>query len=116
MYLSGGLMIVGGSFSAAAPVRPAASFAAASPTEVTGRDVSVAAPDRRPTHFTMISSISYSSLASAYQVMKAQQAGLAPLAHETPVAAASRDPAIISGLGVPAALDAYAEVSETGDS
>lgn len=106
-------MIVGGSLSATALASPAVSSAISTRNEPPSPDVSVAASETRPFHFTMISSISHSSLASAYQVMKAHQAGVGPTLPETP--GRLGEPAIISGLGVPAALNAYAEVLDTGD-
>ena len=65
------------------------------------RDAGEAA--ERPAHFSMISTISPGSLAAAYHTLRAREAeasGLAPAA----------EPAVLSGLGIPAALAAYGEV------
>jgi hypothetical protein len=87
-------MIVGGFSSIAMTVRPAA---AAEPARV--------APEpREGGHFRQISTISPGSLAAAYQAIRAQEAGIAP-----PVASAAS--AILSGLGIPAALAAYGETA-----
>lgn len=59
------------------------------------------APAEPQAHFTMISTISPGSLAAAYHTLRS-----APVA-------VSGEPAILSGLGVPAALAAYSEVVET---
>ncbi|RIK86308.1 MAG: hypothetical protein DCC69_07685 [Hyphomicrobiales bacterium] len=61
----------------------------------------------RPAHFSMISTISPGSLAAAYQALRARQVGDDAGAM---AAMPARDPAILSGLGIPAALDAYGEV------
>lgn len=60
----------------------------------------------RPAHFSVISTISPGSLAAAYQVMRAREDG-----GETAAPAQGR--AILSGLGIPSALDAYGEVLES---
>lgn len=54
-----------------------------------------------PAHFSMISTISPGSLASAYQALRA-----------APAARTQGEPVILSALGVPAALAAYDEVRE----
>ena len=64
--------------------------------------------DDRPAYFSMISTISPGSLAAAYQVIRAKETG-----DEGGASAQSRDPAILSGLGIPSALDAYGEVLES---
>lgn len=93
-------MVVGGFPLAVLHARPAAAnSAAASPAPAP------AMPEpREGGHFRQISAISPGSLASAYQAIRAQEAGMMP-----PVAAGA--PAILSGLGIPAALSAYAEMS-----
>ncbi len=92
-------MIVGGfpipTPQRAAGVSPSAPSAGPAPTFVAREE-----PDVSPTYFRTITSISYGSLASAYQAMKAQE-----------VAASS---AILSGAGIPAAVSAYEEVIATG--
>lgn len=79
------------------------------------RDDAAAAPvedatrsGERPAYFSMISTISPGSLAAAYQVIQAAKAADAQGGEP----AQPRDPAILSGLGVPSALDAYGEVLE----
>lgn len=53
-----------------------------------------------PARFSVISTISPGSLSAAYHAMRAQGGASAP----------AGDPAILSGLGIPAALTAYGEV------
>ena len=62
----------------------------------------------RPAHFSVISTISPGSLAAAYQVMRAREDGGGTA---TPGPAQGR--AILSGLGIPSALDAYGEVLDS---
>lgn len=89
-------MIVTGFSSFGLPVRPSAPAEAASPAD--------AVKPREPGHFSQISTISPGSLAAAYKAIRAQEAVVAP-----PVAAS--DQAILSGVGIPAALAAYGEMS-----
>ena len=64
-----------------------------------------------PTYFRALSSISPGSLAAAYQAIRAQEASAAEI---DPAGAAAeepaREPAILSGVGIPGALRAYGEV------
>lgn len=62
----------------------------------------------RSAHFSVISTISPGSLAAAYQVMRAREDGGAPAA-----SGPAQGRAILSGLGIPSALDAYGEVLES---
>ena len=57
----------------------------------------------RQGHFSVISTIRPGSLAAAYHAMRGQAEG-----------GAAGQGAILSGLGIPAALDAYGEILETG--
>lgn len=59
----------------------------------------------RSAHFSVISTISPGSLAAAYQVMRAREDGGEPAA-----SGPAQARAILSGLGIPSALDAYGEV------
>ncbi len=59
----------------------------------------------RSAHFSVISTISPGSLAAAYQVMRAREDGGEPAA-----SGPAQGRAILSGLGIPSALDAYGEV------
>lgn len=63
-----------------------------------------AEPEDRPAYFSMISTISPGSLAAAYQVIRAREEG------GEAASAPSGERAILSGLGIPSALDAYGEV------
>lgn len=63
-----------------------------------------AEPEDRPAYFSMISTISPGSLAAAYQVIRAREDG--------GEAAPAGGRAILSGLGIPSALNAYGEVLE----
>ena len=65
-----------------------------------------AEPEDRPACFSMISTISPGSLAAAYQVIRSREGG--------GDAAPAGERAILSGLGIPSALDAYGEVLEAG--
>lgn len=67
-----------------------------------------AEPEDRPAYFSMISTISPGSLAAAYQVMRAREDGGAPAA-----SGPAQGRAILSGLGIPSALDADGEVLES---
>lgn len=71
---------------------------------------SAAGADEGPAYFSMISPISHGSLAAAYQVIRGRE----PVAAAAPGIAAAGEPAILSGLGVPAALSAYGEVLDAG--
>lgn len=68
-------------------------------------------PEERPAFFSMISTISPGSLAAAYQVMRSRDAEGDAAAG--PARGEAQDRAILSGLGIPSALDAYGEVLET---
>lgn len=85
-------MIIAGVGFSGAPLRPAASVADASPAEMP--------KPQKMGHFREISAISPGSLASAYQVIRSREAAIV-----APVPAGN--PAILSGLGIPAAMDAY---------
>ena len=87
-------MIVAGVGFSGAPLRPAVSVAGTADAEMP--------KPQKMGHFREISAISPSSLASAYQVIRSREAAIA-----APVP--SGHPAILSGLGVPAAIDAYQE-------
>lgn len=92
-------MIVGG-FSLPALQRAAGVSPSGRPAEAAPAAAVTGEADVAPTYFRTISSISYGSLASAYQAMKAQEA----------VAST----AVLSGAGVPSAITAYEEVIATG--
>lgn len=62
-----------------------------------------------PTYFRSISSISYGSLAGAYQSFRSLDSEAAPAEHRSAPAA------ILSGAGIPAALQAYSEAMESAD-
>jgi len=84
-------MLVSNSFHPGQQIRPAAQGVEPAPQQTV---------QSQPTPcFTMISTISHGSLAAAYQTLRA-----------APVAALG-EPAILSGLGVPAALAAYGEMT-----
>ena len=67
-----------------------------------------AAAGERPAHFSVLSTISPGSLAAAYQVMRAREDG-----GETAASESAQGRAILSGLGIPSALDAYGEVLDS---
>ena len=87
-------MIVTGFSLSGAPARPTASGG-------TGSSGEIPRPQQSG-HFRQISAISPGSLAAAYQAIRAQDAAIAP-----PIPAS--EPAILSGLGIPAAFEAYSE-------
>lgn len=91
----------------ARPAAPAARQAAFDQPGTAPRDDGREAGDR-PGHFSMISTISPGSLAAAYQALRTRGADEAG----APAAAPAGDPAILSGLGIPAALGAYDEVMD----
>lgn len=82
------------------PARPAGAHAASG--AAAARDAGAA---ERPAYFRAISAISPGSYAAAYQAIRAAEAAMvvAPVQH------VSGEPAILSGLGIPAALSAYGE-------
>jgi len=102
-------MLAIGSIQAAYPARPATVEATrgAAPAHAADRAApagAAAAGNDRPAHFSVISTISPGSLAAAYHAIRG---------HDAPAAAGTSSagtPAILSGLGIPAALDAYGEV------
>ncbi len=110
-------MIVGGFSYVGTLARPAP--AVWTPQDTAGRQGEHSRASRgesaaEPTYFRSISAISPGSLAGVYQSMKAQQAspgfqarGIAPI--ETKAVSA-----ILSAAGIPAAMDAYGEMMETG--
>lgn len=59
--------------------------------------------------FRMISPISHGSLAAAYQVIRSREAAAVP----APTGAPAAERAILSGLGIPSALNAYGEVLDS---
>lgn len=70
-----------------------------------------------PAYFRTISSISHGSLAAAYQAIRAQEVGTVETeANDDGVPQTPEgDTAILSGLGIPAALAAYGEVIEVDE-
>ena len=88
-------MIVTGFSVSGAPARPVASGGAVSSTD---------APQQQPGHFRQISAISPGSLAAAYQAIRAHEAAIV-----APVPAG--EAAILSGLGIPSAFEAYREMT-----
>ncbi|MEO3385758.1 hypothetical protein [Mesorhizobium sp. CAU 1741] len=96
-------MIVGGFPLAAAPSRSAGSSLSMQSVRTTSAPASAEEPGIAPAHFRTISTIGYGSLASAYQVMKAQETTSAR-------PAATQPAAILSGAGIPTAMSAYEEV------
>lgn len=108
-------MIVGGFSYVGTLARPAP--AVWTPQDTAGRQGEHSRASRgestaEPTYFRSISAISPGSLAGVYQSMRAQQAspgfqarGIAPI--ETKAVSA-----ILSGSGIPAAMNAYGEVLE----
>ena len=91
-------MIVGGFSFAGTGARPGAAAAepASSPAEQ---------DDAQPAFFRTISAISPGSLASAYQAIRAHETAVVP-------AAPAGEPAILSGMGLPGALEAYHEAMD----
>lgn len=82
-------------------------------------DADIGGPvDDNPSYFRTISSISHASLASAYQAMRAHDLTLVPVDRPLPgepnQELSVADGVITSGLGIPAAMDAYAEVMTFG--
>jgi hypothetical protein len=67
-----------------------------------------------PTYFQSISAISPGSLAGVYQSMKAQQASPGLQAPGIAPAETKAVSAILSGAGIPAAMNAYWEMMGTG--
>ena len=107
-------MIVGGYHQAGALLRPALPAG----TATSAQEPESAAEQTRqtnPTYFRSISSIGYGSLASAYQSIRAFEsaAGVAGGTESAKTGAAS--PAILSGVGIPAALGAYGETMGLGE-
>lgn len=104
-------MIVGGYNQPAIIARP--TMAAAAPASAADRSSTAAeeARETNPTYFRSISSVGYGSLAGAYQSFRALEsaAGGRPATADT-----GQAPAILSGMGIPAALSAYGEAIESG--
>lgn len=103
-------MIVGENSRAGASVRlvspsaSSASMGSAHRGSVSRGDI-----EANPTYFRSISSISYGSLAGAYQSFRSLDSEAAPAARQSAPAA------ILSGAGIPAALQAYSEAMESAD-
>lgn len=87
--------------------QPASAAAQPAPPTRGNAPADDARPDQRTPHFSMISTVSPGSLAAAYHVMRAGDGGA------DPAAAPAQDRAILSGLGIPSALDAYGEVLDS---
>lgn len=87
--------------------QPASAAARPAPPTRDATQPDDARPDQRTAHFSMISTVSPGSLAAAYHVMRASDG------EADPAAAPARDRAILSGLGIPSALDAYGEVLDS---
>lgn len=102
-------MIVGGYSFPGVVTRPVSPAVTSQPAERVAPDAVPAGEeeDAKPTFFRSISSISYGSLAAAYQSMKAQEMGEGGTASRS-----SSEPAVLSAQGIPAAMRAYDEVLE----
>lgn len=102
-------MVIGGN-SHASVVTHTATAAASKTNVVAARSETVSRSEieATPTYFRSISSISYGSLAGAYSAIKAIDAQTSSVDVRN-----ATQPAILSGVGIPSAMQAYEDVIAT---